>query len=95
MYIDILKNDKEETGNHYYMKCVNLECITLYVEENNNSIYYVYKRIYECETLIFDLLKVKQCFKMNDKQTISNQSKFERRIKETEDKVKYWIKWKL
>ena len=41
------------------MKCVNLEYITLYVEENNNSIYDVYKRIYEYETLIFDLLKVK------------------------------------
>ena len=89
MYIYILKNDKEETGNHYYMKCVNLEYVKLYVEENNNNIYDVYKRIYEYETLIFDLLKVKQCFKMNDKQTISNKSKFERRIKEIEDKVKY------
>jgi len=88
MYIDILKNDNEETNIHYYMKCVNLEYVKLYVEENNNSIYYVYKRIYECKTLIFNLLKVKQCFKMNDNQTISNQSKFERRIKAIEDKVK-------
>ena len=60
MYINILKNDKEETNIYYYMKCVNLECVKLYVEENNiNIIYNVYKRIYEFEILIFDLLKVK------------------------------------
>ena len=67
MYIYILKNDKEETNIHYYIKYVNLEYVKLYVEENNNnSIYDVYKRIYEFETLTFDLLKVKLCFKMNN-----------------------------
>lgn len=83
MYVDMLKNDKGEYGIHYRMKGVNLDCVKLYSEENNLSIFDIYNKIYDDETLTFDLLKAKPCFKMNDNQTVTNLSTFERSIKAT------------
>ena len=83
MYVDLLKNDKGETGIHYRMKGVNLDCVKLYAEEHNCEIFDVYKRIYEGKSITFDLLKAKPCFKMNNNQTVSNQKEFKRSIKAT------------
>lgn len=83
MYVDMLKNDKNEYGIHYRMKGVNLDCVKLYAEENNLEIYDIYNKLYNGEIIIFDLLKAKPCFKMNDNQTVTNQLKFERSIKAT------------
>ena len=83
MYVDLLKNDKGETGVHYRMKGVNLDCVKLYAEEHNCEIFNIYDKLYNGETLTFDLLKAKPCFKMNDNQTVTNQLNFERSIKAT------------
>ena len=50
-------NDKNETGENYYMKSVTLDCIPIYSKENNMTVIQVYEKIYECETVTFDLLK--------------------------------------
>ena len=83
MYVDLLKNDKGETGVHYRMKGVNLDCVKLYAEEHNCEIFDIYNKLFNGETLTFDLLKAKPCFKMNDNQTVTNQLNFERSIKAT------------
>lgn len=83
MYVDMLKNDKNEYGIHYRMKGVNLDCVKLYAEENNLTIFDIYNKLYNGETLTFDLLKAKPCFKMNDNQTVTNLTTFERSIKAT------------
>ena len=83
MYVDLLKNDKGETGIHYRMKGVNLDCVKLYAEEHNCEIFDVYNKLFNGETLTFDLLKAKPCFKMNNNQTVSNQKEFKRSIKAT------------
>lgn len=83
MYVDLLKNDKGETGIHYRMKGVNLDCVKLYAEEHNCEIFDVYNKLFNGETLTFDLLKAKPCFKMNDNQTVTNQLDFKRSIKAT------------
>ena len=83
MYVDLLKNDKGETGIHYRMKGVNLECVQLYAEEHNLTVFDVYNKLFNGETLTFDLLKAKPCFKMNDNQTVTNQKEFKRSIKAT------------
>ena len=96
MYVDMLKNDKNKYGIHYRMKGVNLDCVKLYAEELNRTkcqnnlsdnleeaIYVIYNKLYNGETLTFDLLKAKPCFKMNDNQTVTNLKAFERRIKAT------------
>ena len=83
MYVDLLKNDKDETGVHYRMKGVNLDCVKLYAEEHNCEIFDIYNKLFNGETLTFDLLKAKPCFKMNDNQTVTNQLNFERSIKAT------------
>ena len=99
MYVDMLKNDKNNFGIHYRMKGVNLDCVKLYAEDliktncqNNLSdnleeaIYDIYNKLYNGETLTFDLLKAKPCFKMNDNQTVTNLKAFDRRIKATASK---------
>ena len=83
MYVDILKNEKDESGIHYRMKGVNLDCVKLYSEENNCEIFDIYNKLYNNEELTFDLLKAKPCFKMNDNQTVTNLLNFERTIKAT------------
>lgn len=83
MYVDMLKNDENVQGIHYRMKGVNLDCVKLYAEENNLSIFDIYNKLYNDEILTFDLLKAKPCFKMNDNQTVTNLSTFERSIKAT------------
>ena len=83
MYVDMLKNEKGEQGIHYRMKGVNLDCVKLYAEENNLSIFDIYNKLYNGEEITFDLLKAKPCFKMNDNQTVTNLSTFERSIKAT------------
>ena len=83
MYVDMLKNDENKEGIHYRMKGVNLDCVKLYAEENNIEIYDIYNKLYNGETLTFDLLKAKPCFKMNDNQTVTNLTTFERSIKAT------------
>lgn len=83
MYVDMLKNEKGEQGIHYRMKGVNLDCVKLYGEENNLSIFDIYNKLYNDKILTFDLLKAKPCFKMNDNQTVTNLSTFERSIKAT------------
>ena len=72
------------------MKGVNLDCVKLYAEElrrtegpNNCEIFDIYNKLYNGETLTFDLLKAKPCFKMNDNQTVTNLTTFERSIKAT------------
>ena len=82
MYVDMLKNEKD-FGIHYRMKGVNLDCVKLYAEENNLSIFDIYNKLYNGEEITFDLLKAKPCFKMNDNQTVTNLSTFERSIKAT------------
>ena len=83
MYVDMLKNDKNESGIHYRMKGVNLDCVKLYSEENNCEIYDIYNKLYNGEEITFDLLKAKPCFKMNDNQTVTNLLNFDRTIKAT------------
>ena len=83
MYVDLLKNDKGETGIHYRMKGVNLDCVKLYAEEHNLTVFDVYNKLFNGEEITFDLLKAKPCFKMNDNQTVTNQLDFKRRIKAT------------
>ena len=83
MYVDMLKNEKDESGIHYRMKGVNLDCVKLYSEENNCEIYDIYKKLYNDEEITFDLLKAKPCFKMNDNQTVTNLLNFDRTIKAT------------
>lgn len=83
MYVDLLRNDKGETGIHYRMKGVNLDCVKLYAEEHNLTVFDVYNKLFNGETLTFDLLKAKPCFKMNDNQTVTNQLDFKRSIKAT------------
>ena len=83
MYVDMLKNEKNEQGIHYRMKGVNLDCVKLYSEENNCEIYDIYNKLYNGDEITFDLLKAKPCFKMNDNQTVTNLSTFERTIKAT------------
>ena len=83
MYVDLLKNDKGETGIHYRMKGVNLECVKIYAEENKISIFDVYKKIYENESITFDLLKATAGIKMNDNMTTSNCKEFKRKIRAT------------
>ena len=83
MYVDMLKNEKDESGIHYRMKGVNLDCVKLYAEENNCEIFDIYNKLYNGEEITFDLLKAKPCFKMNDNQTVTNLSTFERTIKAT------------
>ena len=83
MYVDMLKNEKNESGIHYRMKGVNLDCVKLYSEENNCEIFDIYNKLYNNEEITFDLLKAKPCFKMNDNQTVTNLSTFERTIKAT------------
>ena len=65
------------------MKGVNLDCVKLYAEENNLSIFDIYNKLYNGEEITFDLLKAKPCFKMNDNQTVTNLLNFERSIKAT------------
>ena len=83
MYVDMLKNDKNESGIHYRMKGVNLDCVKLYSEENNCEIYDIYNKLYNGDEITFDLLKAKPCFKMNDNQTVTNLLNFDRTIKAT------------
>lgn len=83
MYVDMLKNEKDESGIHYRMKGVNLDCVKLYSEENNLSIFDIYNKLYNDEEITFDLLKAKPCFKMNDNQTVTNLLNFDRTIKAT------------
>ena len=83
MYVDLLQNGNGETGIHYRMKGVNLDCVKLYAEEHNLTVFDVYNKLFNGETLTFDLLKAKPCFKMNDNQTVTNQLDFKRSIKAT------------
>ena len=83
MYVDMLKNEENVQGIHYRMKGVNLDCVKLYAEENNIEIYDIYNKLYNDETLTFNLLKAKPCFKMCDNQTVINLKAFDRRIKAT------------
>lgn len=83
MYVDMLKNEENKQGIHYRMKGVNLDCVKLYAEENNLTIFDIYNNLYNDEIITFNLLKAKPCFKMNDNQTVTNLSTFERSIKAT------------
>ena len=83
MYVDMLKNEENKQGIHYRMKGVNLDCVKLYGEENNLSLFDIYNKLYNGEEIKFDLLKAKPCFKMNDNQTVTNLLNFERSIKAT------------
>ena len=83
MYVDMLKNEKDESGIHYRMKGVNLDCVKLYSEENNLTLFDIYNKLYNGEEITFDLLKAKPCFKMNDNQTVTNLLNFDRTIKAT------------
>ena len=83
MYVDMLKNEKDESGIHYRMKGVNLDCVKLYSEENNCEIFDIYNKLYNDDEITFDLLKAKPCFKMNDNQTVTNLLNFDRTIKAT------------
>ena len=83
MYVDMLKNEENKQGIHYRMKGVNLDCVKLYGEENNLSIFDIYNKLYNGEEITFDLLNAKPCFKMNDNQTVTNLLNFERSIKAT------------
>ena len=83
MYVDMLKNEKNEQGIHYRMKGVNLDCVKLYSEENNCEIFDIYNKLYNGDEITFDLLKAKPCFKMNDNQTVTNLLNFDRTIKAT------------
>lgn len=83
MYVDMLKNEENKQGIHYRMKGVNLDCVKLYAEENKCEIFDIYNKLYNGEEITFDLLKAKPCFKMNDNQTVTNLSIFERSIKAT------------
>ena len=83
MYVDLLRNDKGEQGIHFRMKGVNLDCVKLYAEEHNLTVFDVYSKLFNGDTLTFDLLKAKPCFKMNDNQTVTNQKDFKRSIKAT------------
>ena len=86
MYVDMLKNEENKQGIHYRMKGVNLDCVKLYAEENNCEIFDVYNKLYNDETITFNLLKAKPCFKMCDNQTVINLKAFDRRIKATATK---------
>ena len=83
MYVDMLKNEKNEQGIHYRMKGVNLDCVKLYSEVTNCEIFDIYNKLYNGDEITFDLLKAKPCFKMNDNQTVTNLLNFERTIKAT------------
>lgn len=83
MYVDMLKNEENKQGIHYRMKGVNLDCVKLYAEENNLSIFDIYNKLYNGEEITFDLLKAKPCFKMCDNQTVINLKAFDRSIKAT------------
>ena len=58
-----------------------LEIFDRIIHLNNNID--IYNKLYNGETLTFDLLKAKPCFKMNDNQTVTNLTTFERSIKAT------------
>ena len=83
MYIDLLKNDKGEYGIHYRMKGVNLECVKIYANENNISIYDVYNKIFNGESITFDLLKATAGIKLNDNMTTKTIKEFKRTVKAT------------
>ena len=83
MYIDLLKNDKGEYGIHYRMKGVNLECVKIYANENNISIYDVYNKIFNGESITFDLLKATAGIKLNNNMTTKTIKEFKRTVKAT------------
>jgi hypothetical protein len=80
-YIDMLTNDKGENGVHYRMKGVTLECIKLYAEERNMSLFDVYDKLLANDSITFDLLTVKARFTTNKNRTISNVKEFKRCVK--------------
>ena len=57
--------------------------VKIYAEENKISIFDVYKKIYENESITFDLLKATAGIKMNDNMTTSNCKEFKRKIRAT------------
>ena len=72
---------KVKMGVHYRMKGVTLECIKLYAEEHNMSLFDVYDKLLANESITFDLLTVKARFTTNKNRTISNVKEFKRKVK--------------
>jgi hypothetical protein len=92
VYIDMLTNEKGENGIsrearrplavHYRMKGVPLDCVKLYAEQNNMTLFDVYDKLMTNESITFDLLTTKPAMKdTKDRRKIS--------VKEFKRKVKF------
>ena len=95
-YIDILEY-VENAGNkindeHIRMKGIPTSCIKYYAEQNNISVLYVYKQMFDNKTIKFDLTNNVNKFvcRNNKDYTVSNVSYFTRTcqyIRDENDKV--------
>jgi hypothetical protein len=72
----MLENEDNFKEIHYRMRGINLECIKKYSKENNISLYDVYNKLLNNESITFDLLTVKPSFKTNKDRTMSNVKEF-------------------
>ena len=77
-YIDLLKNADDLEEVHYRMKGVPLDCIKLYAEKHNMSLFDVYNELLHDKSITFDLLTTKARFTNNKNRTISNVKDFTR-----------------
>ena len=85
-YIDELeginkKTNKIEKGNHIRMKGIPTNCVILKAKEQEISPFELYKKLYNSETLEFDLTIGKINFKYNNDYTVTTQTNFKRNIK--------------
>ena len=90
-YIDILesadKDGKPINSEHMIMKGIPTSCIQYYAEQHKISVLYVYKKLYNNETINFDLTNDGNTFvwRNNTDHTISNVSDFTRKCQYIRD----------
>jgi hypothetical protein len=53
----MLENEDKLKEVHYRMKGVPLECVKLYAEQNNMTLFDVYDKLMSNESITFDLLR--------------------------------------
>ena len=84
-YIDKLQSvDKDNNiihDHHIRMKGVPCDSIKYYAKNNNLTMMELYKKLYEGETITFDLLAVRPKFDMRKNMSIITKTKFDRDIK--------------
>jgi hypothetical protein len=80
-YLDILEDDLGNTGYHIRLKGIPNQCILNYCKDNSITVENLYMKLYEGETIVFDIRNGSQCFQKTRTFEQITREVFKRRVK--------------